>query len=423
MGEGMTHGGPGLLTRAVTSILALVVLAALVTLVVAANRGALFAAGSPQTPAEGCDGGCPAGSPAAAPVGHERPSLEPSAERVAPLPIQVDVETGAMLQERAQAEGRERVMEADPLSPWDRLMLGRFLAIDDLVIRHADRFGLSPMWLLLVLSSESALDPVAQGDEPGDRGLGQVGYAAASTAMRWAADPDGPYHVSDFPMQGGVWEPEQNILLAAIVLRSFYAMPDVHSHEQAYARYTHGLAAVEDGEIARRSLARVERAAGYEEQMRLFFALSTLSIEDFDTLPPVLDDPLVREMLALDRETEDGLPMYRALQDLYVAEAREGEPSPWSFALAIQEALSYAGLIQRVEAEPVTQDLTVIRSALEARAPAISATGDRELTALLDRLVADVERLLATASPSDVAVDAVGSDAFNRRARAGVAQG
>jgi hypothetical protein len=312
---------------------------------------------------------------------------QPSIRSPQELPIRVRVETAESLQRWAESEGRARIAAAAPLSPWEVVTLGRFLAIDGLVMRNSEYFGNDPVWLMLALSSESALDPLAKGIEPGDRGLGQVGYTSEAAARAWATDGRSPYRVAGFDPSPNIWEPAQNILLASIVLRSLYAMDDVETHPQAYARYTHGLKAVQGGNLSSDSEIRVKRAQSYEASTRLFFALANLDLAG--SAAPLLEDRFVRRLLAINKEHEDGMAMYRALRDAYVAEAARPDITPWQFALLMREALTYSQLEHVVTGTPDDRDVAAIADLLQAGLPVIRALADAALTDLVTATLAE----------------------------------
>ena len=312
---------------------------------------------------------------------------QPSVRSPQELPIRVRVETAESIQQWSDSEGRARIVAAAPLSLWEVVTLGRFLAIDSLVMRNSEHFGNDPIWFMLALSSESALDPLAKGIEPGDRGLGQVGYASETAARAWAADEQSPYRVAGFDPGRNIWDPEQNILLASIVLRSLYAMDDVETHPQAYARYTHGLKAVQGGNLSPDSEVRVKRAQSYEESTRLFFALANLDVSG--TSAPLLEDRFVRRLLEINRDHEDGMEMYRALRQAYIAEAARPDVTPWQFALLMREALTYSQLEHVVTGVPSERDVAEIVDLLDAQLPVIRAVGDAVLLDLVTETLAE----------------------------------
>lgn len=326
----------------------------------------------------------------------ERRSAEPVVRDATELPMRSPIRNASMLEEWARTEGREGLMQSEALDPWGQVMLGRFLGIHDWVMESSERVGNDALWMFQVLASESALDPLAQGPEDGDRGLGQVSFSSEAQAAAWAADSQSPYYVPGFDVSTSVWDPQQNLMLAAIVLRSLYAMPDVTSHSEAYARYTHGLIAVADGRIAARTLPRIERAHGYEDQLRLFFALTQVPSDEItkDSTVPVLTSEIVRDMLAVASSTDPGLPRYLALRDLYLIQDPQGL-SLWSFVLQMQEALRYTRLADRVAGIDGGEHVLLIRDAILLRMEEIEASGDAQLIAGAHATLIDATDALA----------------------------
>src|SRR5262245_42932753 len=64
------------------------------------------------------------------------------------------------------------------LTPWDNALLGRWIAIDNIVRRYARHYRIPAMWTMQTFASESVMNPLAKGSQPDDRGIGQVGYLA-----------------------------------------------------------------------------------------------------------------------------------------------------------------------------------------------------------------------------------------------------
>ncbi len=321
-----------------------------------------------------------------------RPAERPAVTSARDLPIHVSVESGAMLEAWARTDGPALLAQAEALGPWNEVEFGRFLAIRPLVFDAADRVGIGPLFLFQALASESALDPLAQGPEPGDRGLGQVSFASERTASAWAADAHSPYHVAGFQASTSIWEPRQNVTLAAIVMRSIYAMPDVTSNDEAYARYTSGVSAVHGSTIADRAVPRVRRANGYEPSLRVFLALSAVDPRrDADT--PALKTGLVADMLRVTDGKTSALARYRALRELYLSPraARTYVGAPWSLVLHMQDALTFARLAERVDGENVGADVARIDALVRDQLPHIEAGGNAALVDAAHRLLDEAD--------------------------------
>ncbi len=317
------------------------------------------------------------------------------------LPIRAPVRPGLTLEMWARDNGPALLAQMPALSPWDEVMLGRFMAVQPLAFEAADRLGVDPLWLMQILASESALDPLAQGPEPGDRGLGQVSFDSERTAAAWAADERSPYYIAGFDRAASIWDPRQNVTLAATVLRSLYVMPDIETNAQAYARYTAGLGAVKDSKIAERTRPRVERAASYGNRFQEFLALAYFR-DDRAEAPSVARAGLVPEILKVTRGAAPGLPRYLALRDLYL-EPREREYaiSPWSFVIRMEEAVTFSLYAERLGAGDATQELCVARDALRGQMARIEANREQVLADAGHQTLARTEAALADRGEPD----------------------
>jgi hypothetical protein len=293
------------------------------------------------------------------------------------LPINIQARDAAALREWAASEDAKAYLGQDGMGPWELTMFGRVLAIDGFVESYAAHYGTDLVWQMMALWSQSSLDPLAEGPEDGDRGLGQVSFQSEKTARKWASNQKGAYYDSLFRREASIWDPETNIALSTIVLRSIYAMRDVDSSAQAYARYSDGLVAMRNHVISPVALIDVRRAESLQEQVLTFYAAK---YAEPGTVAPALGETssMTETMLALDRELADGAPMYLALRDLYVAEAAVIAPG-WASALYLSDALMFTALGSRVYGVDGAEARARIREIMLQQAPAILGTGDGKL--------------------------------------------
>ncbi len=337
---------------------------------------------------------------------HSTPHHRPTPAEV--LPIQVDVDTAAEVRAEVAAHTTEPLPS---LGIWDHVLLGRLLAIDDLVAQHSGYYGTDYLWELLVFSSESTLDPIAKGPEPGDRGLGQVSFESEATTRTWGSDPWSDYYYAGLDNRRSIWDPETNVILATIVLRSIYAVPTVTSNQEAYAIYTDGHAAISpDGHIVRPTEVDVARAASFRD--RLVRDLGLKAYVNFDVAAGAEDlraelsrervrrlaavsDPVVRELLAVDFKAADGREAYIALRDLYLRLAFSGEYSGWAQVTYLSEALMLTKLgdvVYGLYSEPQYQTIDALLDSTEAF---VLSADERALSSLYGRMVHDVTIALA----------------------------
>jgi hypothetical protein len=282
------------------------------------------------------------------------------------LPIQVATRDYATVVRQA--------ISLHPLAPnatfgiWDEVLLGRYLAVDGLIAKYADHYGNDVLWQVLAYCSESTLDPLAQGGYADDRGLGQVGYPSEATTRAWGADPSSPYYTADLSPSGSIWDPQTNIILSAIALRSVYAEPQIDSNEQAYGTYTVGDAALSStGSLSPLAAARVQRASSFEPEIGEFIALKALANPQpqsgSETIVAAaaitraagfaqIMDPVVREILLIDAEFGDGKSVYLALRDLYLRLAAEPTALGWGTVTFLGDALRFTELAERVYGTP-----------------------------------------------------------------------
>lgn len=320
----------------------------------------------------------PKADPNALPPDIELPKPErnrPANERVAPsqlsrdlLPVYFEPRSAADLFDELRAEGES----PDPYpEPWSQILFGRLMAIDDMAAKHSTYYGTDYLDQLLAFAAESLLDPLAQGPQVDDRGIGQVGYWAEEVGRRWAGDRDSRYYSPDLDPEGSIWEPETNIILATTVMRWVYTSPEANSPQMAYGLYTRGHDGLRpDGNLGRDAQLRVERAESYRERFLDFFRWK-LGLGDPS------QQPLMAGILALDAEYEDGQDMYRGLRDYYT-EVVEDPADPAVAVLLAREALRYNDLLTRIYKEDGHAGYVRLYEALVALEPAVAALGHAE---------------------------------------------
>ena len=277
----------------------------------------------------------------------------------------------------------------DDMEPWSQILLGRLLAIDDMVAKHSTYYGTDYLEQLLAFAAESLFDPLAQGPQVDDRGIGQVGYWAEEAGRRWAGDRQSRYYSPDLDPDGSIWDPETNIILATAVMRWIYTSPDVTSPQTAYAVYTRGHEGGlrPGGALGPEAQVRVDRAASYRERVLDFFRLKLGMGE--------AQHPLTVGILELDRTNEDGEEMYRALRDYYT-EIVEDPADPAVAVLLAQEALGYSDLLGRIYSEDVEAEYLRLHTALLALGPAVDALGHAQTQAVYGATLAELEERLGS---------------------------
>lgn len=280
-------------------------------------------------------------------------------------------------------------------SNWDLVLLGRFLAIDDMVDEYSRYYGNDYLWQFAAYCSESTLNPMAKGTDPGDRGLGQVGDESGTTAREWLTDPSNPYYLPGFDASRTPWDPETNIVLSSVILRSFYAMPGVTDNESAYAHLTYGLAARDSsGVTTPAAAARVDRAASFlgrltaYTQLKLEYGARVGVGEGRFAWQSDDADPAVTELLALDRTFDDGTPMYSALRGFYLEQA-DASDDAWTKATYIGEASTLNRLLVHVygEADDATQSR--VAAAVDQLAALAAASSDPQFVQYVDQIEAE----------------------------------
>lgn len=280
-------------------------------------------------------------------------------------------------------------------SDWDLVLLGRFLAIDDMVDEYARYYGNDYLWQFAAYCSESTLNPIAKGTDPGDRGLGQVGEESGGIARGWLVDPSNPYYLPGFDATKSPWDPETNIVLSSVILRSFYAMPGVIDNESAYAHLTYGLAARDSGgTITPVAAARVDRAASFLGRLTAYTQLKMeyagkARIGEGRFQPPTDDnDPRVKELLSLDRTFDDGEPMYGALRGFYLQQA-EASDDAWTKATFVGEASTLDRLLVHVYGEVDDVEQARLIAAVDELSGLAASSSDPQFVRYVDQFEAD----------------------------------
>jgi hypothetical protein len=317
------------------------------------------------------------------------------------LPIQVPVRTLVELQMDVLM-GRERGASLEDPSPWDVVLLGRYLAIDGLVARWSQYYGTDFAWQVAAYCFESALNPLAQGPDPGDRGVGQVGFDSERTARAWAGDRANPYFARGFDVRGDIWDPETNVVLSTITLRSLYAMPSTTSNERAYAYLTRGLSAVDaHGVIAPEALERVGGAESFLGEIYAFVGLKlaysprasggeALQERGADSGASRLSqekNTMLRALLAIDEEHADGADTYIALRDFYLGMV-PSEPSIWAQTVYLSEAVNMTRLGAAGYRIPSDAAWGAVRDELASLEPGVRAADDADLLEHYAKVVA-----------------------------------
>lgn len=284
---------------------------------------------------------------------------------------------------------REGTLADGDLPLWDKILLGRLLAIDEITADRSSYYETDYLGLLLAFAAESLLDPLAQGPQVDDRGLGQVGFWMEAEGRRWLSDPHSLYYRPGFNATASIWEPETNITLAAAMSRWVYTSPEIKDPLTGYAVYTRGhIALLSGGRLESEAQVRLERADSYRERMLNFLRLKLgIGAES--------EDAIVRGIVAIDRTEPDGRQTYRALRDLYM-EYLEEPDSLYAAVLLSREALTFTDLLndiygesQRAEYEEL---LGVLRVLATSVSPATVGGASADFTQTLARLESRVAR-------------------------------
>jgi hypothetical protein len=273
------------------------------------------------------------------------------------------------------------------LSVSEQVLLGRLLAIDDLLARYADHYGNDYLFHILSLMAESVLDPLAQGPQEDDRGLGQVGYWAERAGRDWGTETNNVYYTPNLSANASVWEPETNLILSSILMRWVATHPAIDSPGKNYAVYTFGDAGVDSrGAISPIARIRVDRAESHRATIMNFLRLKAF---DGDVA-----DPVTSAILAIDRTKADGREAYTALRTYYLGLVASTS-DPWVVTLFGQEALNLIDLSERVYGERGLDFYARLQVALQSRQQLVASDGSPPVQAQFRRLVAETERRLA----------------------------
>jgi hypothetical protein len=232
---------------------------------------------------------------------------------------------------------------------WDTALLGRWVAIDAMLRKYTHRYRIPTLWTTMAFASESVLDPIAKGPLPGDRGIGQVGFAAEFRGFKRGTDPNNPDYNSDLDPHGSIWDPRVNIILASILFGWVYTQPYVTSPAEAYAVYTYGPSAIlPNGHLTPAAQARVTRAESFQALLSGFGDLKRrvrgLSPVQLKRLIP---DPLTRAVIQIDGRNADGEKTYHRLTAMYLKEITTTS-SAWDLVIFGHEALNFADVGRRV---------------------------------------------------------------------------
>jgi hypothetical protein len=298
------------------------------------------------------------------------------------LPVFFRAQSAEDLFAELRREGRP---PAPYMEPWSQILLGRLLAIDEIVARHAAYYGTDYLGQLLAFAAESLLDPLAQGPQIDDRGIGQVGDWAESIGRVWASDPDSRYYSPDLDPERSIWDPETNIILASMLFRWVYTTPEVTTPQVAYGVYTRGHRTLRpDGSLGPEAQVRVDRAESYRERMLDFFRLKL-------GIGGPAQHPLTRGILEIDRNFEDGQDTYRALRDYYLDIAENPADAAMAVLLA-QEALLYNDLLTGIYGEDGGQEYRRLLAALVTLEPRAAVLGDPQTVSLYWQVLARAQQ-------------------------------
>ncbi len=320
------------------------------------------------------------------------------------LPIYATTQTRREVQEDLLAG--KVTGHANITGAWDYILLARYLAIDDFVDRYSSYYGTDFIWQLAAYCSESIMDPLAKGpDVDGDKGLGQVAKESERIGRMWAADPSNLYYVESYDPSRSVWDPETNVILSTITLRSLYALPVVTSNAIAYGHLTVGLSAVDSsGNLTPRAAGRVERAAGFVDKLVGFVGLKLAyapsggggseaareSAEStFVRTSGKLTDHVVRDLLAIDRANADGSAISVALRDYFLGLAKTAN-GPWNETMYLGEAVNLARVVDDIYDIPSGVAWKALRERAEALAPAVYASGDTSLISFFAKIESNI---------------------------------
>jgi hypothetical protein len=274
------------------------------------------------------------------------------------------------------------------LAPWDKVLLGRLLAIDEVTADRTAHYETDYLGLLLAFAAESLLDPLAKGPQADDRGLGQVGYWAEEVGRRWASDNQSLYYFPGFDPARSIWEPETNILLATALMRWVYTTPEIHDPLTAYAVYTRGhVALLGNGRLEAEAQVRFNRAESYRQRMLNMFRLKL-------GIGPEPEDDLIRGILGVDRAHPDGRQTYRALRDLYV-DYINAPQDIYTAVLLAEEALLFSDLLKDIYGEPEVGEYQRLLDSVRKLGPSIQTTQAAHAGVVYGRVITRLESRLA----------------------------
>lgn len=228
------------------------------------------------------------------------------------------------------------------LTSWENVLFGRWVAIDNIVRSYTTHYGIPNLWTMQTFAAESVMDPLAQGSQPDDRGIGQVGYGAEAYGRRRGTDVRSPDYEPDLRANGSIWDPRTNVILASIWYRWVYNQPYVRTPAQAYAVSTCGPGAVlPDGTIRWDAQQRVDRAKSFYSLLASFERVKRQTRSySWAQLVAAVPDPMTRDIIYIDSHTNDGADAYAKLSARYLEEVRRTR-SPWTVVMFGREALRY----------------------------------------------------------------------------------
>lgn len=262
-------------------------------------------------------------------------------------------------------------------SPWQNVLFGRWIAINSTVQSYSQRFGFSGQWTMQTFASESVMNPLAQGSQPDDRGIGQVGYLAEKYGRARGANPAGPDYIPGFDASGSIWDTKTNIALACIWYRWVYNQPYVHTPEQAYAVSTYGPGAIlPDGTIRWDAQQRVNRAKSFGPLLSLFEWLKEQTRSDsWAQLVAHVPDAMTRDLLYINSHSSEGPDVYAQLSNRYLNEVR-ATASPWIVIMFGSEALTYLDEGRIAYGIPQGTKYQALATALSGKAGLFAGGGD-----------------------------------------------
>lgn len=283
------------------------------------------------------------------------------------------------------------------LSLWETALLGRWIAIDGYVTKYTRRYKVPARWTTMAFASESVLNPLAKGAEPGDRGIGQVGFYTEKWTRAQATNPGHPNYNPDIKKHGSVWNPQVNIALASISFNWVYSLKYVKSPADAYAVYTVGIHAINpDGSYVPKAQERVDRARGFRKLLASFSRLkrAAKNMDDAE-LEAAVADPLVRAVLRIDQSSRDGENVYTDLVAAYSDSIRSNE-SAWRTVILGGDALKFLDAGRQVYHEKNAGAYRALDSLLRSRR-SLFRHEDQSLRDLYEQLLADTAARVAGA--------------------------